>query len=262
MNKCKWCGRPYNRVFFEDYCCKKCESEAKATGNSGGESNGKTGCLSLVGGIVVIVIIVALIGNNNKSSSNKNSSTKSTSTQQVDNTKTNNNEYSVKNTDNNKKPIETSKQADNSINTENAENIEDNDDIIVGNICYRNYSNSKFKFSIPYPKDFTVEESTDGGIFSGKNAELRVYGSLASSDIKELFESSKEERNNQVSYEHLGDNWFVLSGSSESGKIYYQKTVHNDNGMDITAILTYEESEKQYYERMIKYIFNNIKNIN
>jgi len=81
-------------------------------------------------------------------------------------------------------------------------------------------------------------------------------------EIEDLFERSKEkekESNSQVIYERLVDNWFVLSGYNENGKIYYQKTVRDENSADITAILTFDESEKPYYDKVIKYIFKNLK---
>jgi len=138
------------------------------------------------------------------------------------------------------------------------------DDIFADDIAYRYYSNSRFKFCIPYPKNFNVgqaPENGDGRVFSGKNAELRVSGSWKNWEIKELFENSKEWKHT-VTYERLGNNWFVLSGYDKNGKIYYQKTVYNENEGDtitVTAVLTYDESEKQYYGKMIKYVFNQLK---
>lgn len=148
-------------------------------------------------------------------------------------------------------------------------------DIIDNNIKYRTYCNGRFGFCVDYPADFTVQQAPqngDGRVFKSKNAELIASASwafLLGEDIKEAFENSKEWKHS-ITYEKQKDNWFILSGYNENGKIYYTKTVFVkkkdpavDNGeeddVEINVTLEYNPSEKSFYEKMIPHIFNSIK---
>ena len=146
-------------------------------------------------------------------------------------------------------------------------------DVIVDNVRYRTYCNSRFGFCIDYPADFTVKEAPengDGRSFVNKNAELfasAAWGFMWYEDIKEAFEASKE-RKHTVTYEQIKSNWFVLSGYNEDGRVYYTKTMiikknnlefDEEGDVEITATLIYDVSEKSYYEKIIPRIFNSIK---
>ena len=141
---------------------------------------------------------------------------------------------------------------------------------VINNISYKTYKNERFLFSIDFPSDFTVgdmPQNGDGRRFSGKSAELVVSGNWVLEDIhgniENYFKMAKEWKHT-VTYERLTNNWFVLSGFDEDGKIYYSKTIYkkyddNEDMIAVTATLTYDASENAYYGKIINHIFTTLK---
>ena len=142
---------------------------------------------------------------------------------------------------------------------------------VVNGVSYRTYKNERFLFSIDFPADFKVGDTPqngDGRRFSGHKAELVVSGHWVLEDmyahIGDYFKQKKEWKHS-VTYERLRENWFVLSGYTEEGKIYYEKTIYADyeenkgNLIAITATLTYDASENTYYGKIINHIFQTLK---
>ena len=140
---------------------------------------------------------------------------------------------------------------------------------VINNISYKTYKNERFLFSIDFPSDFVVGEmpqNGDGRRFSGKSAELVVSGNWVLEDIHgniENYYKMTKEWKHSVTYERLTNNWFVLSGFDEDGKIYYSKTIYkkyddNEDMIAITATLTYDASENAYYGKIINHIFTTL----
>ena len=142
---------------------------------------------------------------------------------------------------------------------------------IVNGISYKTYKNERFLFSIDFPADFTVgkaPQNGDGRRFVVEKAELVVSGHWVLEDVYEnigKYFQQKKEWKHSVTYERLTENWFVLSGYTEDGKIYYEKTIYADydgnNGslIAVTATLTYDASENAYYGKIINHIFPTLK---
>ena len=152
------------------------------------------------------------------------------------------------------------------------ENIKVEDKIVkqpVDNDIYFNtYYNNRFDFVVDYPSIFIAgEEPTngDGLSFSHKDASLSFFGRNAgiweNDDLANLFNEQKKSYAT-VTYEKLGKNFFVLSGYTSTGQIFYIKTIYKiSNESFITGYLVYTETttNKDYYDKIINHIFNSLK---
>ena len=130
------------------------------------------------------------------------------------------------------------------------------------------YVNEKYGFTIKYPDaNFQLKEATDDGVTfesaDGKAA-LNVHlGNLTGkitemSDFRKAYdEDSKEKGKRQVTYNAFNVNNYVIMGY-EVKTIFYQKTIVT-KGVFATAILTYDDDDKDTYYPMIEPIFNSFK---
>lgn len=95
---------------------------------------------------------------------------------------------------------------------------------------YQSYSNDRFHFSIDYPAAlFTPEEAPtngDGLKFSNDEASLTAWGNLFLEDIYQdmegLFQSATE--NHEVTYSLLEPTFFIASGFTPEGNIFYRRS--------------------------------------
>lgn len=135
---------------------------------------------------------------------------------------------------------------------------------------YQTYSNSRFEYSISYPKKLLFPqgeaENGDGQKFLSKEADasLLVYGShnINAQTIKERYrEESRggtiENPTKVVSYRVLKDNWFVISGYI-SGNIFYQKTILNNDQFK-TFYFEYPETKKKIYDPVVNRLSSSFK---
>lgn len=126
-------------------------------------------------------------------------------------------------------------------------------------VTLKRYYNSRFGYSISYPSSFNnIRESdnNDGCRFSKDD-----YTYLSVSGMYNALHETIEDRYNEYKakssvYSILKDNWFVVSGYTENGNIYYLKTVLKDD-IFMTAILYYPDSENEFYSKIIPKIFTN-----
>ncbi len=135
---------------------------------------------------------------------------------------------------------------------------------------YDTYYNHRYDYSIDYPKDvlFPQGESDngDGQVFLSKNTDARllVYASYNALEqpLEEIYrEQSRggtpEESQKVVTYRLLKNNWFVVSGYN-MGKVFYQKTILNNNELK-TFVFEYNENQKSFYEPIIKRLVKSFK---
>jgi len=128
---------------------------------------------------------------------------------------------------------------------------------------YKQYTNSRYGFSIEYPSTFitkVVPDNNDGRIFSTKDnsAELTVSGinNISSQDVKSLYSDLLKEHSN-VSYKKQQDNWFVVSWI-EGDKIVYEKMVVG-SGSNNTFVIKYPSSQKEIYDEIITHLNSSFK---
>lgn len=121
------------------------------------------------------------------------------------------------------------------------------------------YYNVRFGYRIAYPSHFTQmpePENSDGcEIRRDEQTYILVYGGYNALEetIEDMYNKSKAE--GQITYSRLKNNWFVISGYTENGHIFYQKTVLRGDVI-FTAILYYTEDENTYFSQIIPKIFS------
>jgi hypothetical protein len=135
---------------------------------------------------------------------------------------------------------------------------------------YENYHNSTYGFEIDYPSEILFpqgeSDSHDGQIFSSKNNEneLRVYRSFidvgedSEIDLKVQFNKAIKVKPESITYKKLGKDFFVISGFTDKGQIYYQKTYLFERDL-FTCLLTYNKIEKILYNKISEHIFESFK---
>src|SRR5262245_19487544 len=135
---------------------------------------------------------------------------------------------------------------------------------------YNTYHNPRFGYSIAYPKDILYpqgeSDNGDGQKFLSKDADaiLIVYGShnVFDQSLEDLYlEESRggthENPRKIVTYKVLKNNWFVISGFN-SGKVFYQKTILNNNQFK-SFYFEYDKSKKNIYGPITRYISSSFK---
>jgi len=135
---------------------------------------------------------------------------------------------------------------------------------------YKTYNNKRFEYSISYPKDILYPQGEadngDGQKFLSKEGDvsLLVYGShnFNNQTIKERYQENlqgktDENPNKVISYRILKENWFVISGYV-SGKIFYQKTILNNDQFK-TFYIEYPETQKKTYDPIVKRLSTSFK---
>lgn len=133
----------------------------------------------------------------------------------------------------------------------------------VSAVCSRTdtydcYANHKYGFVIAWPKKYLKamgeSDAGDGQTFDApdQRANLTVWAGLNArgKTLQDLFKDAAAEYGTQVTYKHLGNNGFVVSGIGD-GKIFYRKTVATKD-LYATFILTYDPALKEVFNPMVK----------
>ncbi len=130
---------------------------------------------------------------------------------------------------------------------------------VYGRNSYREYTNTRYSYSICYPENIFVPQgetvSRDGQLFLAPDgAELRVYANfnIFSNTIKDEFRDSvsKESKKGTVTLKLQKENWFVVSGKT-GGDIFYRKTIL-EKGQYITFRAVYPASARAVYGDVVK----------
>lgn len=123
---------------------------------------------------------------------------------------------------------------------------------------FHSYYNSRFGFYIAYPSFLTAEvepANGDGRRFSMEDSEILLDVSGIYNINDESIENSYHKNNIQSAiYSTLKDNWYIISGYTIDGRVFYQKTVLYNEAF-ITAILYYPPKYKNEFDVIIKRIF-------
>lgn len=120
------------------------------------------------------------------------------------------------------------------------------------------YYNVRFDYRIAYPSDFVRQpepENSDGcEIRRDEKTYILVYGSYNALEetIEDMYNKSLTA---STTYSKLGDNWFVISGYTDNGDVFYHKTVLR-NDVIFTAIFYYPEDENEHFSKIIPKIFS------
>ncbi|WP_285828660.1 J domain-containing protein [Bacteroides acidifaciens] len=131
---------------------------------------------------------------------------------------------------------------------------------IIREATFYHYHNEHFNYSISYPSFLIQGEESSNGCRFSMNDDIYLVVSGISNIYNESIENKyKQYDTKYITYSRLNKNWFVLSGYTSNGSIYYQKTVlHND--AFITATLCFPTKYKNEFDLIIKRIFSKFPN--
>lgn len=126
---------------------------------------------------------------------------------------------------------------------------------IPENFTYERYNNDLFGFELDYPSFFEMDaasESSDGCVFTYGDCEIISYGSYNVHDctIGEILDKSKE---CTVTYSVVKDDWGVVSGIDDDGRIYYIKQFLVEDVV-YTLVLRYPQDQKSAFDSILKHV--------
>lgn len=133
-------------------------------------------------------------------------------------------------------------------------------------ISYSQYTSSRYGFSIEYPSNFKVTETSDNDdsiLFQSPDGKTEMMVGGLNNDIDEIKETAVSRYNKElsehspVSYKRQEDNWFVISWI-EGDTIVYEKDVRG-KGSANTFWIKYPKSQKNYYKPIISHIVASFK---
>ena len=125
---------------------------------------------------------------------------------------------------------------------------------------WRTYHNDRYGTTIDYPGFFkpgTPPEADDGLKFtSADGAEFSVFASYNALgfDLAGFQDFIKENlaAGAVVTYRAHGDDWFVISGTQESDRIFYERHLLSHGGeMTEGLVMTYPAALKQKYDPIV-----------
>ena len=164
---------------------------------------------------------------------------------------------------------ETSKdQSDKSDNLEKGEKEESetNEDKDKGSVSqnYVKYHNSRYMYSIEYPDNFVRNPESDNGdgrsFYSNDGkAKLLVYGSnnVCNFDTNGFYNWTITNENYTPEFKNISDDECVISWKDKD-LIYYQCSRVGKGSID-TFIISYPESYKDKYSKVVEWIYNSFE---
>lgn len=122
---------------------------------------------------------------------------------------------------------------------------------------YGCYANNKYGYVIAWPKKFLTaqEEAGDGGgkMFTASDDKASMacwaYFNNVVAPLQKDFQDVQKEPGLQVTYKHMGQDFFVISGLKD-GKIFYRKTVKGKVAQ-ASFELTYDPSLKETFDPVV-----------
>jgi hypothetical protein len=140
--------------------------------------------------------------------------------------------------------------------------------VSVAQTKFKTYTNQRFFFTVDYPSTFRMSPPDfdgDGRIFTSqdKKVEIRAWGGYNAlfHTLKEEFDFEAKDLGAQITYQHMGKNWFVISGIC-NGKIIYQKTLlRKERDVDIfyTLRIEYPAANRNEYDPIIGHIQHSLR---
>lgn len=123
------------------------------------------------------------------------------------------------------------------------------------NSTYIKYYNERFGYSIYYPSCFMQGKESDNGdgrsFILSEDISFSVFGAYNTLDesMEELYNQDAQD----ASYSCFKGSWYVVSGYTLDGRIYYKKAVSRIDGSLVVFILYYPEKYKKALAPMIRY---------
>lgn len=131
-----------------------------------------------------------------------------------------------------------------------------------GTFSYKRYENYRgWSIDVPsFMKPRSVPENNDGSSFYWDNRNyLQAYGCYNYGvTIDELYEEDTTSGNGTVDYKIKKSKWYVVSGRTSDGLIYYKKVAFLEyDGLEViaTAMLIYEPVYNKDFDPVITHIF-------
>lgn len=133
-------------------------------------------------------------------------------------------------------------------------------------IQYKKYINPRFQFSIDYPSNYRVEETSangDGAVILSDKAKITVYGinnvfnHNANHNAKSYYDFVTRDMNQEIKYKVIKDNWFVISWV-EGNNIVYQKSVVGAGSIN-SFIFTYPKADASEYDKVVERLYESFK---
>ncbi|MBE1425972.1 hypothetical protein H4684_002631 [Desulfomicrobium macestii] len=133
------------------------------------------------------------------------------------------------------------------------------EDVCLRTDEYGCYVNHKYGYALAWPKRLLgplgESDAGDGQIFASPDglAELRCWGSMNDAPqqtVSAAMAQALAAPEQQVTYKHLGKDFFVLSGYAD-GRIFYRRSIMA-HGTQATFELTYETSLKKVFDPVIR----------
>lgn len=124
---------------------------------------------------------------------------------------------------------------------------------------YGCYTNHKYGYVAAWPKRYLKAQgeadSGDGQTFASNDGRSAMacwayFSDVTGQTLKEALEEAAGDGQAQVTYKHLGRDFFVVSGFKE-GRIFYRKTIQT-HGVRASFELSYDPSLKQAFDPVVK----------
>lgn len=128
-------------------------------------------------------------------------------------------------------------------------------------VSWQLYTNNRFRYSVEWPADVLEAEGEaangDGQVFSSADGSftMRVFGRnlVESKGLKDIYREQKNEFSGaEITYDRLGDEFYVLSGRRD-GMIFYEKTFLHD-GILKRLSLRYPQQRKEEFDPVVERI--------
>ncbi|MDD3579694.1 MAG: zinc ribbon domain-containing protein [Desulfobacca sp.] len=138
---------------------------------------------------------------------------------------------------------------------------------VPGDLQYFLYINPKFRYRIRFPRNLLVPQgvspSGSGQRFLApeNRAVLTVWGEYLQigDSLKNLYKQILREPDRIYTYKVCKPDWFVVSGYLSDGRIFYRKTLFQDN-MFKSFEITYEKDQKALYDNIVNHLARSFEN--
>ena len=125
------------------------------------------------------------------------------------------------------------------------------------------YSNARYGFSLRVPLDVfepgETRNSEAGGLWVSRDRQARLVAAAQTNETKETLQSYRrflmEQTYDQAAFDYtpMRDTWFVLSGTTKDGQLFYERVTFACEGRYIYGWqLVYPPAEKQRYDRIVE----------
>ena len=130
---------------------------------------------------------------------------------------------------------------------------------------YGCYTNHKYGYVVAWPKKYLTgqgeSDSGDGQVFSSPDGQARLacwasFNDVLGESIGQAYAQALQEAGTQVSYKHLGKDFFVISGIRD-GRVFYRKTLLA-HGVQASFELRYAEQLKAAFDPIVKDVARSI----